>query len=207
MKSITRKPALVKAALAASLAMALSAALPANAESTSATGNGALSTTAHVDFSIVIPRFLSFRVGTAGGTIDLITFTVPAASLGNATPVAGVGGDAGGGAENVVVKGNGGQITITETNNSAGAGLTNGLGDAIPYSEITTTSSDAANLPAPVLSNGSSNTAQPVINSGQVTNRSGTWTYAYANTAFPGAGTYGGVNTNGGRVTYTASMP
>src|SRR5690349_16944633 len=93
MKTTILKPALLKAALAASVGVALCAALPANAESTSATGAGALSTAAHVDFSIVIPRFLSFRVGTTGGTIDLITFTVPAASLGNATPVAGVGGD------------------------------------------------------------------------------------------------------------------
>jgi len=193
------------------LALALTAAasaLPAGAESTTTTGNGALSTTARVDFSIVVPRFLSFRVGTAGvGSIDLITFTVVAANIGNATPVAGTGGDAGAGAETVIVKGNGGQVTITETNNSAGAGLTNGLGDAIPYSQITTTSSDVANLPAPTLSNASSNTSQPVLNGGQVTNRSATWTYAYANAAFVGAGTYGGVNTNGGRVTYTASMP
>jgi len=202
------KSNLLKAAMASSLGIALCASLPANAESTTVTGNGALSTTAHVDFSVVIPRFLSFRVGTAGaGNIDLITFTVLAANVGNATPVAGVGGDVGGGAENVVVKGNGGQITITETNSSGGLGLQNGAGDTIPYSQITTASSDAANLPAPVLSNAASNTAQPVLNAGNVTNRSAVWTYAYANGAIVGAGTYGGVNTNGGRVTYTASMP
>jgi hypothetical protein len=194
----------------AALGLAIAAAIAApavRAETNTQTGNGTLSAPVHLDFSIVIPRFLTFRVGTAGATIDLITFTVPVASVGNSTPIAGTGGDLGGGVATVNVQGNGGQITITETNNSAGAGLTNGLGDAIPYSQITTTSSDATNLAAPVLSNGSSNTAQPVLNGGRVTNRSATWTYAYANTTIPGAGTYGGVNTQGGRVTYTAAMP
>jgi len=33
------------------------------------------------------------------------------------------------------------------------------------------------------------------------------WAFAYANTATPPAGVYGGVNTNNSRVTYTATMP
>ena len=199
------RPIASRAALGIAVAAAFAPA--ARAETNTQTGNGTLTAPVHLDFSVVIPRFLTFRVGTAGATIDFITFTVPVASVGNSTPIAGTGGDLGGGAASVAVQGNGGQITITETNNSAGAGLTNGLGDSIPYSQITTTSSDATNLAAPVLSNGASNTAQPVLNSGRVTNRSATWTYAYANTTIPGAGTYGGVNTNGGRVTYTATMP
>ncbi|HUI98635.1 MAG TPA: hypothetical protein VLY46_00285, partial [Usitatibacter sp.] len=102
---------LLKAALALSVGATLSAALPANAESTTVTGAGALSTTAHLDFSIVIPRFLSFRVGTTGATIDQITFSPSAAALGNSTPVAGTGGDAAGGSgSNVTVLGNGGQV-------------------------------------------------------------------------------------------------
>lgn len=200
------RAALRRTALAIATAAAMST--PAvHAETNTQNGNGTLSAPAHLDFSIVIPRFLTFRVGTAGATIDFITFTVPVASVGNSIAVAGTGGDAGAGVVTVSVQGNGGQITITETNNSAGAGLTNGLGDAIPYSEIGTTSSDPSNLPAPTLSNGSSNTAQPVLTGARVTNRSGTWTYAYKNTTVPGSGTYGGVNTNGGRVTYTAAMP
>ena len=71
----------------------------ATAEQTQMTGAGALSTAARLDFSIVIPRFLRFRVGTASGTIDLITFSPSAAVVGDGSAVAGAGGDAGGGAE------------------------------------------------------------------------------------------------------------
>ncbi len=200
------KSTILKAALAVSFGATLAGALPAQAESTSVNGAGALSTTAHLDFSIVIPRFLSFRVGTTGATIDQITFTVPATSIGNSTPIAGTGGDAGGTAANVSVMGNGGQITITEANNGTGGLKHATLADTISYSEITTTSSDAANLGAPTLSNAGGNTSTPVLSSGNVTNRTATWTYAYANTTIPSAGTYG-TSADGGRVTYTASMP
>jgi len=48
----------------------------------------------------------------------------------------------------------------------------------------------------------------PTINIGtKVTNLQSTWTYAYLNPATAAAGTYGGVNTNNGRVTYTAAIP
>jgi len=200
---------LLKAALAVSFGATLAAALPAQAESTTVTGAGALSAPAHLDFSIVIPRFLSFQVGTAGATIDQITFTVPGASVGNSTPVAGTGGNAGGGsAASVNVVGNGGQITITEANNGGGTGLAHATiaGANISYSQITTTSSDTVNLQNPVLSDAGGNTSTPVLNAGNVTNRSATWTYAYANTTIPSAGTYG-TSAKGGRVTYTAAMP
>ncbi len=190
------------------VALGVSAASIAMAESSTVTGGGALSTTANLDFSIVIPRFLSFRVGTVGATIDQITFSPTAAVLGNSTPIAGTGGDAAGGSgSNVTVLGNGGQITITESNNSAGAGLQHAtLADTINYNQITTSSSDATNLAAPTLSNAGGNTSVPVLSASNVTNRSAVWTYAYANTTIPSAGTYG-TNAKGGRVTYTAAMP
>jgi len=200
---------ILKAALAASLGSALAAALPADAESTTVTGAGALNAPAHLDLSIVIPRFLSFRVGTAGATIDQITFSPAAAVLGNSTPVAGTGGDAGGGsAENVSVLGNGGQITITESNNGTGTGLQHATlaGATIDFAEITTSSSDTVNLQRPVLSNAGGNTSTPALNAGNVTNRAAVWTYAYANTTIPSAGTYG-TSAKGGRVAYTAAMP
>ena len=194
-------------ALAALVATAVGA-NNAGAESTTVNGAGALSAPAHLDFSIVIPRFLNFRVGTVGATIDQITFSPTAAVVGNSTPIAGTGGDAAGGSgANVSVLGNGGQVTITESNNSAGAGLKHAtLADAINYSQITTSSSDSTNLNAPTLSNAGGNTATPVLSASNVTNRSAIWTYAYANTTVPSAGTYG-TSANGGRVTYTASMP
>lgn len=179
----------------------------ASAEQTQVTGPGALSTAARLDFSIVIPRFLRFRVGTIGATIDLITFTVPGANVGDGTPIAGTGGDAAGTGANVSVVGNGGQITITESNNSGGLGLKHAtLAEFINYSQISTTSTDAVNLQRPVLSNAGGNTSLPVLNAGNVTNRSAIWNYSYLNTNIPSAGTFG-TNANGGRVTYTASMP
>ena len=200
---------LLKAALAVSFGATLAAAIPAHAESTTVNGAGTLNAPAHLDFSIVIPQFLSFQVGTAGATIDQITFTVPGANVGNSTPVAGTGGNAGGGsAASVAVVANGGQVTITESNNGGGNGLAHATlaGTYISYSQINTTSSDTTNLQNPVLSDAGGNTSTPVLNTGNVTNRSATWTYAYANTTIPSSGTYG-TSTKGGRVTYTAATP
>ena len=204
---MTTKSTILRAAMAVALGAGTLLGLPASAETTTVTGAGALSAPAHLDFSVVVPRFLTFRVGTNSATIDQITFTVPGANVGDSTPIAGTGGDAGGGsAANVVVKGNGGQITITEANNGT-TGLQHAtLADTISYTEITTTSSDAVNLNAPALSNGGGNTSTPVLSSSNVTNRTAVWTYAYANTTIPSAGTYG-TSAKGGRVTYTASMP
>ena len=179
------------------------------AETTTATGAGALSTGARVDFAVVIPRFLQFQVGTAGATIDQVTFTVAAANVGDSSAIAGTGGNLGAGAVTVNVKANSGQVTITPTNNSAGLGMGNGTaGQTIAYTEITTTSSAAGTLPAPGLTNAGGAAVTPTLSAGNVTNRTATWTYAYANTTVPNAGTYGtGGAATGGRVTYTATTP
>jgi len=198
---------LKKLLLAAGIAAALAPAM-VQAEQTFTTGAGPLSTAARLDFRIIIPGFLRLRVGTTGGTIDQITFTVPAANVGDSTPIAGTGGDASGGtAANVSVVSNRGQVTITETNNSGGLGLGTGvvLDGFIAYTQISTSTSDG-NLLAPALSNAGGNTSLPVITAGQVTNRSAVWTYSYLNTTIPSAGTFGG-SANGGRVTYTATTP
>lgn len=167
------------------------------------------SAAARLDFRVVIPAFLYFRVGTADATVNQITFDMSGTpgNVGNATPVAGTGGDAAGTGVNVVVRGNNGQVTITETNNSGGNGLGTGTpaDGYISYAEISTTAS-LAQLPAPTLSNAGGGTALPTLNGGKVTNRTGVWNYSYLNTTTPGAGTYGTV-ANGGRVTYTATMP
>ena len=196
------------------LAAALAAAgfLPqyAAAESNFQTGAGALTAPARHDFSIVIPKFLFLQVGQGtnmanNGAIDVIDFSVSAANVGDATPVAGTGGNAGGGsAATVVVKGNNGQVTITETNNSGGSGLTNAAGDAISYNQISTSSS-LGSLPAPVLSNAGGGTSLPTL-AGKITNQSANWTYSYLNATTPPPGTYG-TSARGGRVTYTATMP
>jgi hypothetical protein len=184
------------------LAAMLAAPIGANAESTFQTGAGALSTSARVDFQITIPRFLSLRVGTAGAPVDLVNFTVPAANVGNATPVAGTGGDLGAGSVTASVLGNGGNVTLQAT--TAGP-IGNGSAGTIDWSQITTASSNPS-LPAPVLANGAS-AGVAVAAANGVVNQAATWTYSFANSDVIEAGTYGGVNTNNSRVTYTASVP
>jgi hypothetical protein len=184
------------------LVAVLAAPIGANAESSFQTGAGALNANARVDFQITIPRFLSLRVGTAGAPIDLVSFTVPAANVGNATPVAGTGGDLGAGSVTASVLGNAGNVTLQAT---TGGPIGNGSAGTINWSEITTASSNPS-LPAPVLANGAS-AGVAVAAANGVVNQTATWTYSFANTAVLEAGTYGGVNTNNSRVTYTASLP
>jgi hypothetical protein len=160
-----------------------------------------------VNFAVVIPAFLYFQVGNVGST-NTMNFAVPALSVGVGA-VAPTGGDAGGGTGvNVVVRGNNGQVVISTAVTGGGSGLGTGTpaDGFINYNQITTTSSDAANLPAPVLANA----AVPNVNAalgggavgaGKVTNRSAVWTYSYLNTTVPSAGTYTGT------ATYTATMP
>ena len=191
-----------------SLAVALALAIPlaAQAESNVQTGAGALTTTARVDFSVVIPKILFLRVGSAGAGIDAIVFTVPAASVGNATPIAGTGGDLTGGVVTAVVQANSGTVTLNATATGA---LSDGAGDSINYTQIVTTAATnttATILAAPVLANGTSGniTLTPVS---KIVNQDAKWTYTYSNSAVVPAGTYGGVNTNNSRVTYTVTMP
>lgn len=187
-----------------SLAVAVCFPLHASAEATVATGAGTLSTNARIDFRVVIPRVLRFRVGSGGGTVDLVEFQPGSTTLGDGTDVAATAGsgDQGNGDVTVSVVSNAGQITISHDSN--GATLNDGGGNTIPYTEILTASSDAVNLDAPTL--GTAGTSTPAL-SGNLTNASATWTYAYDNSALYDSGTYGGVNSNGGRVTYTATSP
>jgi len=190
----------------------ISATLPpaVNADVDTATGNPppALEAIVNLDFKIVIPGVLRFRVGdNAAGSVDLITFTQPAATLGDGSDTAGTGGDLTGGSVTVSLVSNIGAVTITEDNNSGGAGLGNGNGDFIPYTEILTTST-STDFAAPTLSDAGGGTSTPTPSNGNVTNRTAQWTYVYDNsTAYPpgdyGADTGGG----GGSVSYTAAAP
>ena len=181
-----------------------------SAESNSSSG-ASPSAEAHLDFRITIPGVLRFQVGTAGtGSVDIIDFAPPAATLGDGSTITqGTGGDGTGpGVVTVSLFSNAGQVTITEENNGSG-GLNNGdVNETIPYSEIITTSGDPTDFAAPVLSNSAKNTSQPAPTSGnnKVTNRTTTWSYAFANSTDYPAGTYG-TDSNGGRVKYTAAAP
>ena len=193
---------------AASLAT-LGTPLLGHAESTVATGAAAnLSTTARIDFSVVVPKFVSLQIGTAGaGNVDLITFTVPGLTVGNGTAVAGVGGDVGLGVVTAAVKGNNGNITLSSTTSGA---MNNGnVAETLSFAQIATAATAktfATALAAPALGDGVTNSIT-VNATNRVVNSDATWKFSYLNTAVPAAGTYGGANVNNGRVTYTATVP
>jgi hypothetical protein len=193
--------------------------LAARAESNVQTGT-ATSTpgaTAHVDFSVTVPKVLYLRVGTGSAyttgtlgsvtTVDLIQFAPPAGAVGNGAAVSGTGGDLTGGVETAAIVSNSGNVTLNAT--SAGA-LGNGAGNTIAFTEIKTTAATLTSttaLPAPVLVNGTSTNVVLTAPATKLISQDAKWTYTYANTTTPPAGTYGGANVNNGRVVYTATMP
>ena len=198
---------------------ALALPLLGSAESNVQTGAATSSpgATAHVDFSIVIPKILYLRVGTgssyttgaltANPAVDLITFSPTASQVGSGTAIAGTGGDLSGGVETAAVVSNGGNVTLNATANGA---LSDGAGDSIAFTQITTAAStltSATALPAPVLTNATSANVVLTAPASKVIVQDAKWTYSYANTATVASGTYGGVNVNNGRVVYTATMP
>jgi hypothetical protein len=200
---------------AASLALPLMAFAESNVQTGAATA--APGATAHVDFSIVIPKILYLRVGTgskyttgvlsSNAAVDLITFSPTAAQVGNGTAVAGTGGDLTGGVETAAIVSNSGNVTLNATATGA---LGNGAGDSIPFTQITTTATtltSATALPAPVLTNATSANVVLTAPPTKVIVQDAQWTFAYANAAVVPVGSYGGVNTNNSRVVYTATMP
>ena len=164
--------------------------LIATAESNYQTGNGTLSATAHVDFTIVVPRTLYLRVGTgssyttgvltANPAVDLITFTPALATLGSGTAVAGTGGDLTGGVETAAIVTNSSAVSLTATGTGA---LTDGNADTIPYTQITTAASALTAtytlLPAPVLANGVSAPVTLTAAANKTITADAKWTYSY----------------------------
>jgi len=187
--------------VASVLALGLAAALPAAAESDFQTGAGALNANARLDFRVVIPKFIRFQVGSAGATVDLVEFSVPAANVGDGTDIARTNG----GAVPVLLQSNNGNVSLTATTLGQ---LNNGAGENISFAEILSTSSDP-NFNVPTLIDGGTSAAIVITpNVGaRVINRTANWSFAYSNTNFVGSGSYGGINVNNGRVTYTAALP
>lgn len=202
-----------KTAMKAVIAMAFVAPLAAHAESNIQSGAGALSATAHLDFQITIPKVLFLQVGTGtnmatNATINQIAFTVPAANVGDGTVISATAGsgDLGNGQVTAKVVGNGGDVSFQSTTSGS---LGNGSGDTISFADIGTAA--AANttgttLAHPALANGATTTITLTAVS-KVVNQDAKWTYTYKNTTVAAPGTYGGVNANNSRVTYTASLP
>lgn len=207
---MTRNP-IARAALAIALGLALPQAAEAN--SNYVTGGGSLTATGNLDFKIVIPQYLYVRIGTGTATadnttIDNIVFTVPAASVGSGTAVAGTGGDLAAGKVTARVMANVGAVSFSSTTTGA---LDNGAGDTISFAEIgvavaSNTSATALAHPA-FVDGGTTSISLPTLGSSKVTNLDAKWTFTYLNSAAVAAGTYGGVNTQNSRVAYTAAMP
>lgn len=192
-----------KLALPTVLAIAAGLSTLSHADSSFVTGAGALNANASLDFRIVIPKFIRFEVGTpTAGTVDLVEFdlTASAASVGNGTDIARTNG----GVVPVRIQSNGGNISLVGTTTGA---LSDGT-ESISFAEILSSSSNAL-LNAPTLVDGAASatvTVTPNVGT-RVVNRTADWTFAYSNTNFVAAATYGGVNVNNGRVVYTASLP
>jgi hypothetical protein len=201
--------------LKSAIALAVAAPLLASAESNFTTGAGTpITATARLDFQITIPKVLFLQVGTgtnmaANAAINQIAFSVPAASVGNAVAQAATAasGDLGNGIVTAKVVGNNGNITFTSTTLGA---LGNGAGDTISYAQIGTaaaTLTSATVLAHPALADAATTSITLTPASGKVISRDAKWTYTYLNANVVAPGTYGGVNANNSRVTYTASMP
>jgi len=201
--------------LKSTVALALAAPLGAAAESNFTSGAGSpITASARLDFQITIPKVLFLQVGTgafmgASATVNQIAFTVPAANLGDTSVIGATAGsgDLGNGMVTARVVGNNGNITFTST--TVGA-LGNGAGDSISYGQIGTavaTLTSATALAHPALADAATTSITLTPASGKVISRDARWTYTYLNQTVAAPGTYGGVNANNSRVTYTASMP
>ena len=105
-----------------------------------------------------------------------------------------------------MVVANHGNVTLSSTTHGA---LSDGAGDTISYAQIRTVASKLTTnqvLAVPALANGATRTVT-IPAAGKIVHRDAKWTYTYRNQNKPPAGTYGGVNANNGRVTYTAPVP
>jgi hypothetical protein len=231
------RPALSAPLRALSLAL-LAAAVPAWAEQTTntapaATPNNTVTTSARLDFTINIDKFLFFRIGTggvftggvsgtgpvAGGTINTVNFALGAnipglptsAVNGNNTAVNWNGAaptyvvaSAIGTVLPVEVRSNAGQVRITASPSTL---LTSGA-NTLPMSQITIASDDA-NLPGPVVPNAGVGAAVNVTTGGAGTGAAPSLlTYRTANWTFAYANTASPLAGNySGQITFTASAP
>ncbi|HVN46733.1 MAG TPA: hypothetical protein VMT66_16000 [Steroidobacteraceae bacterium] len=199
--------------------LSLAAAAPAVCPAESSFQSGApspLIAMSHVDFQITIPKFIFLRIGSGTGTaaggwasnanVDLISWVPAAGTIGNGVALAGTGGDLTGGVETAVIVANHGNVTLSSTTLGK---LADGAGDTISYAQIRTVARKLTTvqvLGVPALADAATRTIT-VAAAGKIVQRDAKWTYTYRNQTVPPAGTYGGVNTNNARVTYTASVP
>ncbi len=150
------------------------------------------------------PTRVRLRVGATGGAIDVVTFSVPAGSVGNGTPVAGTVTASGVCAANNVLIDAEARATPADSRTatlSADSSMPLSSGaDTIPFTEIEWTASGYA--PITIPSGAFSGAAGQVLTSFQNSRRARQChAFSFRNTQIFGAGTYIG------RVTYTLTMP
>lgn len=198
----------------------LIAAWPASgalAESASASGGSGGGATSRVEFRVVIPKFLSLEVGTAGATVDQIDLAPSSQQLATSpsTSVAGTGGQ-GSGSITVTVQASPGSDDVnltyrtTDVSGAARPALSDGS-NAVPWTtvKVATGGTNAASLAhPPALADGSTSevsVAAPVPKVAGIINLTATWTYSWddASTIYP-ASAPGGYT---GRVAYKLSTP
>ncbi|MDO9294126.1 MAG: hypothetical protein Q7U09_21300 [Hydrogenophaga sp.] len=171
------------------VALALAAPLLASAESELVTGNATVGgADARLNFQIVIPAFISLRVGTAGvGNVDTVEFNLTDAQAAASGVYASVNPSV-----QVALLSNVGDVALS----SLGSPLSDGV-NTIPLSTIAVSSSNPG-LPHPGFN--TSTTINP--SAGRIVNSTANWSFAYNHDATTvGDGTYTT------QVTYTAARP
>ncbi len=155
------------------------------ADSELAFGSTGTTATANVDFRIVIPSFIYFRVGSAGGTVDRIDYDLGVASAqpGSGTAVAATGGtnDGADGILAISLITNAASVSIA----ASGGNLTDGT-DTIPFADISASNTGSITVP----DFGASVTLNPASYS-----LTDNWTYSYDNTSIYNPATYNGTTT------------
>jgi hypothetical protein len=189
-----------------------------HAESTFTNGAASpLTATAHLDFAITIPKFIFVRINSGtgngsvgwatGGTIDQIAWAPTPAQLGTGPLAATSGGDIAVGTSTAAVAGNSGNIIFGTTTTGT---LNDTTGDSISFATISVPTpahlSTATTLAFPGLADAAT-TNITLTAVGKIVQQDAKWTWSYSNVAVIPQGTYGGVNTNNSRVTFTASEP
>jgi hypothetical protein len=140
------------------------------------------------------PRII-LRVGGAGGGINLVTFTLTAANVGNGTPV--------NAAPAILVRATARELAATAGTRIAtltadsSTALSNGA-DTIPFTTISWTAAGDLDIPAGTFTGAAGQVLTSFVTSNQV---SANHTFSYDNAQVFPAGTYNG------RVIYTLSMP
>lgn len=144
-----------------------------------------------VDIIILAASRLNLRIGTAGGTIDRVSFTVT--QLPGSGSVPGVSS----GADPVPVRASstpGGATKILTADSSIP--LNDGAGHTIPFTQISWTGSGG--VPSGIFAGSAS---QQIWTGTQSLGGGASMSFSYANTVYAPSGTYVG------RVTYTLSSP